>query len=217
MKNGVILYYDLLSQLEDFSDEQFGKIIRAIIRYDKDEIIPVFADKTLEIVFKMLKPILDHNKEQYRAKCQQNRVNVQKRWGKNTDVYDRIRPYTNDTNYTDTDNDTDIDIDTNIKERKKESKKTNNNICISARARTRERMTYDEIFVAFCVEPALKDILIEFIRHCQLNGKTLTNDKLQKIIVALDLQHGNDTTAKIRSVQNAISGGYFDVIESKDQ
>ena len=54
-----------------------------------------------------------------------------------------------------------------------------------------------------------------FIQHCQLNGKTLTNDKLEGIIVKLDLVHGENTQAKIDSLKNAISGGYYDIIENR--
>ena len=81
--------------------------------------------------------------------------------------------------------------------------------------RTHERMSYDEIFESFGVEPELKRELIEFIRHCLMNNVQTTNDKLQGIIVKLDKVHLNDTQAKIDSVRNAISGGYFDIIENK--
>lgn len=81
--------------------------------------------------------------------------------------------------------------------------------------RTHERMSYDEIFESFCVEPELKRELIEFIRHCLMNNVQTTNDKLQGIIVKLDKVHLNDTQAKIDSVRNAISGGYYDIIENK--
>ena len=81
--------------------------------------------------------------------------------------------------------------------------------------RTHERMSYDEIFENFCVEPELKRELIEFIRHCLMNKVQTTNDKLQGIIVKLDLTYGNDMQSKINSIRNAISGGYFDIIENK--
>lgn len=96
---------------------------------------------------------------------------------------------------------------------KKESKEKNNYYLDDAR--TRERMSYDEIFESFGVEPELKRELIEFIRHCLMNNVQTTNDKLQGIIVKLDKVHVNDTQAKIDSVRSAISGGYFDIIENK--
>jgi predicted phage replisome organizer len=96
---------------------------------------------------------------------------------------------------------------------KKESNEKNNYYLDDTR--THERMSYDEIFESFGVEPELKRELIEFIRHCLMNNVQTTNDKLQGIIVRLDKVHLNDTQAKIDSVRNAISGGYFDIIENK--
>lgn len=96
---------------------------------------------------------------------------------------------------------------------KKESNKNNNYYLDDAP--THERMSYDEIFESFGVEPGLKRELVEFIRHCLMNKVQTTNDKLQGIIVKLDTTHGTDTQAKINSVRNAISGGYFDIIENK--
>lgn len=96
---------------------------------------------------------------------------------------------------------------------KKESNDINNYYLDDTR--THERMSYDEIFENFCVEPELKRELIEFIRHCLMNKVQTTNDKLQGIIVKLDLTYGNDMQSKINSVRNAISGGYFDIIENK--
>lgn len=96
---------------------------------------------------------------------------------------------------------------------KKESNEKNNYYLDDTR--THERMSYDEIFESFGVEPELKRELIEFIRHCLMNNVQTTNDKLQGIIVKLDRVHGSDLQAKIDSVRNAISGGYFDIIENK--
>lgn len=110
-KKGVVMYYDILEQLEDFSDEQFGKITRAIINYDKTGDIPEFEDFSMKVAFKMLKPILDRNKQEYEELCEKNRQNVQKRWQKqNTTVYECIP---NDTKHTDNDIDNDIDKENN--------------------------------------------------------------------------------------------------------
>lgn len=95
---------------------------------------------------------------------------------------------------------------------KKESNKINN---YNLDTHTHERMSYDEIFECFGVDSTLKNVFGKFIQHCQLNGKTLTNDKLEGIIVKLDLVHGENTQAKIDSLKNAISGGYYDIIENR--
>ena len=109
-KNGLIIHYDLLEQLEDFTDEQFGIITRAMIKYDKDGVIPDFKDNSIKIAFKIIKPLLDKNKQEYETKCNKNRENVKKRWEKeDTNVYERIQSNTNAT-----DIDIDIDIDNDI-------------------------------------------------------------------------------------------------------
>ena len=106
-KNGVIMYYDLLEQLKDFTDEQFGKLTRALLQYDKDSIIPEFNDLQLKLAFQMLKPSIDRNKEDYLSKCEKNRENVLKRWNKHdTNEYVNIQ---SNTMATDNDNDNDND------------------------------------------------------------------------------------------------------------
>lgn len=81
---------------------------------------------------------------------------------------------------------------------------------------THERMSYDEIFESFGVSQTLKNALIGFIRHCLMNKVQTTNEKLEGIIVKLDMAHGTDDIAKVKSIQNAISGGYVDIIENKE-
>lgn len=119
-KKGVVMYYDLLEQLKDFTDEQFGKITRAMIKYDRDGIEPQFNDIEIRLAFNILKPTIDRNKQEYKEKCDKNRENINKRWKKqDTNEYDCIRM---NTNYTDIDIDKDkeIDKDNNKKEIDKE-------------------------------------------------------------------------------------------------
>lgn len=111
-KKGVLMYYDLLEQLKDFNDEQFGKVVRVMIKYDKDGIEPNIEDVQIKLAFNMLKPTIDRNKQEYQYKCDRNRENINKRWNRqDTNEYDGIRT---NTNYTDNDIDNDIVINKNI-------------------------------------------------------------------------------------------------------
>ncbi len=76
--------------------------------------------------------------------------------------------------------------------------------------------SYDDIFGEFQVSNALKSALIEFIRHCQLNKATVTNDKLKDLIVRLDFAYGNDDSAKITSVLKARNSGFLDIPELRN-
>ena len=106
-----------------------------------------------------------------------------------------------------------IELDKNIVS-KKVSNEINNNYLDDTH--THERMSYDEIFESFGVSQTLKDALVSFIRHCLMNKVQTTNEKLEGIIVKLDMAHGTDDVAKVKSIQNAISGGYVDIIENKE-
>lgn len=73
--------------------------------------------------------------------------------------------------------------------------------------------SYEEILKSCGIRGELRRAMFEFIKHCQLNGRIMTNDKLYSIIVRLDLQHGNDTQGKIDSLTMARNRGWFDIRE----
>ena len=111
-KKGVVMYYDILEQLEDFTDEQFGKITRAIINYDKTGEIPEFDDSSLKVAFKILKPTLDRNKQEYEAICAKRREAGS--LGGKQKVANASKCYQNVANLADNDNDNDIDKENDI-------------------------------------------------------------------------------------------------------
>lgn len=219
-KNSFVIYHNYRDTLEDLTDEQVGILFRAILDYEIDKKEPNFNGE-LKIAFRFIKKDLDLNSDKYESICERNKINGLKGgrpknpknpngFSKTQENPEKPKKPDNDNDY-DNEYDNDDEYDYDILESKKERKENNN---IILHSRTHERMSYDEIFECFGVEPMLKDTLIEFIRHCSLNGKMLTNDKLQSIIVHLDMYH-KDVYDKIKSVQNAISGGYFDIVERK--
>lgn len=73
------------------------------------------------------------------------------------------------------------------------------------------RESYAEIMDGFGVKEPVKGELWEFIRHCQLNGRTVTNDKLKNLIVRLDMEYRTDEGKKAAALKTAVAKGYFDV------
>lgn len=73
-----------------------------------------------------------------------------------------------------------------------------------------ERESYDEVMNDMTLEQEVKPVMWRFIKHCQLNGRTLTNDKLINILFEMDKQR-LDSDEKIEALQTAINGGYFDI------
>lgn len=80
---GVYLYFDRVVFLDRLSDEQNGKILRAIICYARDGNDPEFNDQTLLLAWDFLRPALDEDAVKYEAKCERNRQNAVKRWHAN--------------------------------------------------------------------------------------------------------------------------------------
>ena len=120
-KKSFVMAYDHQALFQQLTDEQAGKLIKAIYAYEIEGTNPTFDDPLLIAFFAgVFKNFLDAHKAQYEKKCKQNAENVAKRWNKskhvecsvndgiqnNTNVYERIRPITK---HTDNDNDNDND------------------------------------------------------------------------------------------------------------
>lgn len=86
----------------------------------------------------------------------------------------------------------------------------------TACARAREELeSYDDILDSCGVtDNSLRRIIFEFIKHCQLNGRKVTNAKLYDIIVRLDLQTHCNAQQEYEILQRAIRKGYFDIPEA---
>ena len=83
---------------------------------------------------------------------------------------------------------------------------------------SKKTYSYDDILNDFGVNDfLLRKSYIEFIRFCSLNGRKVTNDKLERLIVKLDLMYGNEDNLKIKALQEAIDKGYFDVKDMRIQ
>lgn len=104
-KNTILVYTDLMEQLDELSMEERGVILTAMIKYQLGEELPEL-DKTLKLVFIPIRQSIDRDNDAYVRKCEKNRENINKRW--NTVEYERIR---SDTNHTDNDNENDKEND----------------------------------------------------------------------------------------------------------
>lgn len=209
-KNSFIIYHDYRETLADLTDEQVGQLFRALFDYEIDRIEPQFIGE-LKIAFKFIKKDLDINLTKYENICKRNKENITKRWNtKNTSGKFGIPKNTKNT---DNDNEDEDDNDIYILS-KKERIEDNINIKESACV-CEELESYETIFYDFGVSDVLREELWEFIKHCQINHKTLTNDKLKNIIVRLDCAYKQDESEKVKSVHRAIMGGYFDIKEGK--
>lgn len=74
-KTSFVLPTDLLDDLEDFSDEEVGKIFRAVLVYTNEAEEPCFDDRAMKVIFRHIKKYIDSANDNYDKKLQANRVN----------------------------------------------------------------------------------------------------------------------------------------------
>ena len=114
-QKGFVVYGDVQAVVDELTDEQTGKLFRAMITYFATGKAPKF-DGILKYVWIPIRQQMDRDREKYEAKCETNRAKIQKYWDSvkaNTNEYNSIQMYTNATNTnTDTDTKTDTDTDT---------------------------------------------------------------------------------------------------------
>ena len=112
MITGMMLRFDSLELLQRLNDEQYGRLIRAALVFAKSR-AEAEAGEQMEpelsapecYLWPGLRMAIIQDQENYKAKCEQNRKNIEGYWAgqrqqeqpeaEDTTVYDRIRPDTN--------------------------------------------------------------------------------------------------------------------------
>ena len=102
MKNSFILYTEQKAVIDKLTDEQAGKLIKAIYAHEMGEEYEL--DNILDLVITPFLSSLERNKEKYEKRVETNKKNIAKRWNtNNTNGIDAIPNDTNDTNGNDSD------------------------------------------------------------------------------------------------------------------
>lgn len=108
-KDSFILYLEQKEILDMLTDEEAGKLIKAIFEYENTGTIPKL-DKSLQLAFIPIKSSLDRNKEKYEKVVERNKKNIEKRWQKeNTKNTSGKSGRKENTKNTDNDNERDND------------------------------------------------------------------------------------------------------------
>lgn len=257
MRASFIFYSSYYEAISELPPEEQGLIYKAIIDYGIAQVEPTNLTPAGKMCFKLIKPTIDAALSRYDASVENgkkggrprnNPQETQQEPSKNLEEthtkptnnlgQSQIEPSKNLNKDMDIDVDLDIDLDIdkdkNFNNFNKESKKElyksvrANDEQIQPISKTKKLESYEQIMDDFAVDDqGLRDALFEFIRHCQLNGKMVTNDKLKNLILRLDFayphampnEHGLELPAdcwKIKAIKKAINSGYFDIPDLRD-
>ena len=125
MKKSILLYQDQKEVFDTLTDEQAGKLIKAIFQYQENGEF-ILIDPLLKIIMIPIRQSIDRNSDKYDSVCKRNAENIAKRWNKddtkNTTGKTGIPNDTKNTN-NDSDNKNDSDSD-----REKEKKIINGSV-----------------------------------------------------------------------------------------
>ncbi len=77
-RNGFIVHFDSFKYFSRLSDEQLGKLFRAVCKYAKSGEQPQFDDDVTDIIFEMLRDRLNRDAEKYEEICKKNAENAKK-------------------------------------------------------------------------------------------------------------------------------------------
>ena len=203
-RDSFIFYRSFMEALSELNDEQYAKVFRAITKFalDGKELKLTGIEK---VIFQLIKPQLIANQKRYDNGCKGGRKSTKTEPNDNQNETE-TQPNKNQTITKTKPNENDnvnVNVNDNYNNKQaskyKEREKNNAYAC----------KDYAEVMEEFGVSEIVKPVLWEFIKHCQINGRKLTNDKLEGIIIELDKQ--DVEIDQIDLLKDAINGGYYDI------
>ena len=72
---GFMLYYETLEALDEYTEAEAGRFVRAVGQYARYGVIPDFEDRGLRGLWRLVQPKIDRDDSAYSEKCRKNRYN----------------------------------------------------------------------------------------------------------------------------------------------
>ena len=97
-KDSFVLYKSFFKPIKGMSDESLGALMRALFEYQIDG--TVTEDESILMAFSFFVNQFEFDNKAYKARCQKNKENADKRWnkknGNDASAYDRMQAVAND-------------------------------------------------------------------------------------------------------------------------
>ena len=221
----VIDAQDTERMLEDFTDEEAGKILKGLLAYANRGEEFTTEDRAMRCLFKTIQANIDRNYEKYEAKCERNRQIAQKRWDKknkgthkeDTSECERIQTHTNANERTRTlpneiENENEIEITnkvikepkgSNIKEAKASTSETSSDAASEPHAGARNE-----------AKPTKKEDKIDFEKVRQQFNRIMEAKKIPKLKGKIAGQRKAFFEARVR--ENGIVSVYRVMIKAAE-
>lgn len=139
--NATMLHHHYGDIIKLLSNEECGKLLKAIMEYDINGTEPEFDDRSLTLIFMQIKISLDSNREHYEKTCQKRAASAKKRWQKDTDEEKEMQMQANADNIKDKEK---ANVNENEKEKENEKENVNENVCVKEKEKTAASEKTDE-------------------------------------------------------------------------
>ena len=83
-QKGFVIFYEDEVIVYRLNDEEAGKLFKSLFPFARERIKPDFVtnNSALAMAFDIISLAIERNDEKYIEKCEKNRRNIEKRWGK---------------------------------------------------------------------------------------------------------------------------------------
>lgn len=226
-RESFIVYKSFYGLIKLLKAQQRLEMYEAIFEYGFTGAEPTFKDDTSSAIWQAILPQLKANQRRYenglKGGAPMGNSNARKNNQESEEKTTEKQPTgAEENNLTLTEKTTEKQPNENVNENDNENVNENENVFKVSKKEGKEinlknthtapaRESYEDIMDNMGCSFVVKQALWRFIKHCQLNGQTLTNDRLTNIIVELDFKQNLSEEEQVAALDTAIQKGYFDV------
>ncbi len=80
MKHAMLIHHDFERMFDRLTDEECGKLLKAVLRYDKYDEETYFEDRSLMLCYDRVIDCLDRYHKKYEETCRKRAEAAKKRW-----------------------------------------------------------------------------------------------------------------------------------------
>jgi len=82
-KGGIIIREAHREAWESLPDEQAGKLLKVLLEYQFDAVLPTNLSPELRLAFNFMRPVVDKDRADYQETCRKNAQSSREYWAKN--------------------------------------------------------------------------------------------------------------------------------------
>ena len=214
-RESFIIYKSFYALIKLLKPKERLAMYESLFEYGFNGTIPTFNDDTSMAIWQGIFPQLKANQKRYENGLKggaplnnQNALKKQPNYDEENNLNEEIKTTKKQPNENVNVNENENVNENNISKKERKEIEEKDNKCV--------RESYSSIMEDMALETTVVPVMWEFIQHCQLGKRPITNSKLSDLLIRLDRICGfleNPAKEKIKLLKDAINGGYYNIKE----